>query len=82
MWARRELKNIKKGRRKMWVNSVICDRRNNWLLWTIFEDLRRDEAKFLNCCRMSVVSSRTVWEKWVFSTKRRHKYEKIHTTQG
>ena len=43
-------------RRKMGVHTVICDRRNNGLFWTIFEDMRRDEAKFLNYFRMSVDS--------------------------
>jgi hypothetical protein len=54
--ARRELKNKQKRRRKMWVKPIICDRGNNRLFWTVFEDLRRDEAKFFNCFRMSVKS--------------------------
>jgi len=39
----------------MWAHPVICDERNIGLFWTIFEDLRRDEAKF-NCFRMYVDS--------------------------
>ena len=34
---------------------VICDERNSGLFWIIFEDLRRDEAKF-NCFRIYVDS--------------------------
>jgi hypothetical protein len=46
VWARIELK--KKRRRKMWVHPIISDRQNKGLFWSIFEDLRRDEAKFFN----------------------------------
>jgi hypothetical protein len=56
VWARRELKKKEKRRRKMWVHDIICGRRNNGLFWTIFEDLRRDEAKFLNYFMKSVNS--------------------------
>jgi hypothetical protein len=45
-WARRELKKKKKRRRKMLLHLILCDGRNNGLLWTIFEDLGRDEAKY------------------------------------
>jgi hypothetical protein len=38
--------NEKEKRRRMWAHPVTCDKRNNGLFWTIFEDLRRDEAKF------------------------------------
>jgi hypothetical protein len=47
VWTLRELKQKNRRRRKMWVNSMICDRRNNGLVWTAFEGLRRDEAKVL-----------------------------------
>jgi hypothetical protein len=43
----------KKRRRKMWVHAIICDGRDKGIFWTIFEDLRRNEA---NCFRMSVDS--------------------------
>jgi len=44
-----------KGRRKMWVHSVIYDRQNEGSFRTIFKDPRRDEAKFflLKYCRIS-----------------------------
>jgi hypothetical protein len=45
-----------KEKREIWLHPTLCDRRNNGLLWTIFEDLRRDEAKFFNYFRMSVDS--------------------------
>jgi hypothetical protein len=35
---------------------IMCDRRNNGLFWTIFKNLRGDEAKFFNYFRMSVDS--------------------------
>ena len=54
LWARRELK--KEKRRNVGAPYIICDGRNNGLLWTIVEDLRRDEAKFFNYFRMSVGS--------------------------
>lgn len=41
VWAQRELR-----KKRMWPHPVICDRRNNGLFWIIFEDLRRDKAKF------------------------------------
>jgi hypothetical protein len=51
VWTLRELKQKRRRRRrrrrKMCVNLMVCDRRNNGLVWTAFEDLRRDEAKFL-----------------------------------
>jgi hypothetical protein len=49
VWTLRELKqkNRRRRRRKMWVNSMICERRNNGLVWSAFEGLRRDEAKVL-----------------------------------
>jgi hypothetical protein len=31
---------------KMGPQPVRCDRRNSGSFWTIFEDLRRDKAKF------------------------------------
>jgi len=37
-------------KRRMWAHPVICDKRNNGLFWTIFEDLRRDGAKFVLEC--------------------------------
>jgi len=42
-WTLRELKKKNRRRRKLWVPPIICD----WLLWTTFEDLRREEATFL-----------------------------------
>jgi hypothetical protein len=45
-----------KIRRGMWVHPVICGRRNDGLLGAVFEDLRRDEAKFLNYFRISADS--------------------------
>ena len=44
-----------KEKRRMWAHPVMCDKRHNGLFWTIFENLRKDEAKF-NCFRMSVDS--------------------------
>jgi hypothetical protein len=41
VWAQRELR-----KKKMWPHPIICDTRNNGLFWIIFEDLRRDKAKF------------------------------------
>lgn len=35
-----------KGGRKVWVHSVVCDRQNEMLFRTIFEDPRRGEVKF------------------------------------
>jgi hypothetical protein len=52
VWARRELKQ---KRIKMWMHPVICDGRDNGLFWTLFEDLKRDEA-FFNYFRMCVDS--------------------------
>jgi hypothetical protein len=46
VWAQMELKEKEERRRKSWVHHVICDGRKNGLFWTVFEDLRRDEAKF------------------------------------
>jgi hypothetical protein len=66
------LKRTKKEKergRERWMHPIICDRRKNGLFWTIFEDLRRDETKFLNYFRMSVGFWRTVWHDWVFATK-------------
>jgi hypothetical protein len=36
----------KEKRRETRLHLVICDRRNSGLFWTIFEDLKREEAKF------------------------------------
>jgi hypothetical protein len=36
----------KKKRGKMWVHPIISDKGKKTLFWTIFEDLRRNEAKF------------------------------------
>ena len=44
VWAWRELKLME--RRKMWVHPVICDGRNIGLFWAIFENMRREKAKF------------------------------------
>jgi hypothetical protein len=55
VWARRELEQ-KEKRTETWVHPIICDRRKNRLFWTIFEDLRRDEAKIFNYFRMPVDS--------------------------
>jgi hypothetical protein len=41
VWAQRELR-----KKKMLPRPIICDTRNNGLFWIIFEDLRRDKAKF------------------------------------
>jgi len=38
---RTEKEKLKRSR--VWVHPIICD----WLFWTTFEDLRREEAKFL-----------------------------------
>ena len=46
VWGRRGLKKKMEGGRKMGAQPVICDRRNSGLFWTIFEDLRREKAKF------------------------------------
>jgi hypothetical protein len=42
-----DLRQLKKKGRKMWGDPIICDGRNNGLFWAVFEDLRRDEEKFL-----------------------------------
>ena len=57
VWVRRDLKKTK-NIRKMWVQPIICDRRDNGLFWTIFEDL-------------SVDSWRTVWGNSVFVQKKK-----------
>jgi hypothetical protein len=43
VWTLRELKMKNRRRRKMWMYPIKCD----WLFWTTFEDLRREEEKFL-----------------------------------
>jgi hypothetical protein len=44
----------KGSEREKYRSAVVLERRNKGLFWTIFEDRRRDEAKLLNCFRMSV----------------------------
>ena len=46
----------KMERRKMCVHRRICDGRNIELFWGIFENMRRDKAKFFNYFRMSLGS--------------------------
>jgi hypothetical protein len=41
VWTLRELKKENR-RRKLWMPLIICD----WLLWTAFEDLGREEATY------------------------------------
>jgi hypothetical protein len=36
----------------MCLHPVVRDRRNKWLFWAIFEDQKRDEAKFVTCFNM------------------------------
>jgi hypothetical protein len=76
VWVLRELK---KKIRKMWVHPIIGDRRNKGLFWTIFEDLRRDEAKFFNYFRMSVASFEELYETSEHSLKKeKNKYEEMY----
>jgi hypothetical protein len=57
VWTLRGLK--KKNRiiiRRMWVHPIIC----NWLYWTTFQDLRREEAKLLIILECRWTLSRTL----------------------
>jgi hypothetical protein len=46
----------------MWVHLIICDWRNIGLFWTIFENMRRDKAKFFKIVLECLWDLEELWE--------------------
>jgi hypothetical protein len=52
----KKMQQKEKRKKKMWVHSILSERKTYGVFYTLFEDLKKDEMKFFNFFRMSQVT--------------------------
>ena len=63
LWLYNRRRKRRQRKRHVWVHPINERREKVGLLYTLFEDLRRDENKFFNYFRMSIASFDELYEK-------------------